>query len=145
MKSDSLIVGKWEATDFFTSVPVDENKDEIKNTNLKEEVECIAMEINFRSNGALSIESTNMTYDISFENGEVILKPKGCEGEIQNGKWSINENSTLLFIEFNSSTNENPDVSNIDIELTNKQLILKDMVYEEGENPITYSIKFKRK
>ncbi|MEN8118286.1 MAG: hypothetical protein ABFS16_14970 [Bacteroidota bacterium] len=144
-ESDSPIVGSWEAISFVTSKPVDENEDGIKNTDLKKELDCIAMDIDFNAKGDINIETTQVKYDISVENGEVIVKPSGCGVENKNGTWDINKLNTKIYLEFIFDESQEPDRVTIDIELTEQQLVLKDMIYEEGDFPITYTVEFKRK
>lgn len=143
-KSDSILVGEWEATTFTTSVPVDENMDGIKDTDLKKEMDCVSMKARFLSNGKFSLESTNVTYDISIINGEVVLTPKGCGVEVETGVWSINQSSTMLYLEFTVDGKNESTPLDISINLSDDKLVFKDLFYDEDTQIITYTVEFKR-
>jgi len=143
-KIDSLITGKWEAVNFTTSVPVDENGDGIENTDLTKEMSCVSMHANFSSNGKFTLESTNVTYDITYVDGKVVLKPSGCGVQTEKGTWNMNETSTMLFLEFIIDGKDEPEPVDINIELSENRLVLKDLFYEETEETITYTIEFER-
>lgn len=142
--SNDPLVGTWEATSFITSVPVDENGDGVKNTDLMEEVGCISMRCGFGINGSVSIESSHMTYEIDIVDGKVVMTPKGCEASTERGTWTVNDAYTQLAIDFVLDGSGALNSVSIDITLTESQLIMKDMVYEEGEEPVLYTIEFKR-
>lgn len=142
---DTPIVGRWEAISFITSEPVDENLDGNKNTDLSKELDCIAMTINFSASGKISIETNEVTYEITTVDGEVVVVPNGCSPITENGTFSLNDASTKLFIDFVvEGTNETTPVT-IDISLSDNQLTLKDLIYEENPNTITYTVELKKK
>ena len=141
----SPLVGKWEGISFTTSAPVDENKDGIAHTNLKEEMECVSMEAGFSSGGNFTITSTEDTYDIEIVNSEVVLTFKGCSDAEENGRWSLNENNTMLYLEFKIPGNPEPVFVDVQIELAENQLVMKDLLYSDDEKLITYSVIFSRK
>ena len=141
---NSPINGKWEAFSFITSVPVDDNQDGVKNTDLKKEMECVAMEANFSSNGKFTLESTDITYDVAVVDGSVVLTPTGCGIQTENGNWSLNESSTILFLEFKVEGNPETTSVNVNIDLSENQLVFKDLLYKEKPELISYTIEFKR-
>ena len=143
-KIDSVINGKWEAVSFTTSAPVDENMDGIKNTDLKKEMDCVTMKANFSSNGDFTLESTDVTYDITYVDGEVVLNPTGCGVQTEKGTWSVNESTTVLFLEFKVDGRDETTPVNVSIELSENRLVLKDLFYKEDLETITYTIEFKR-
>ena len=142
---DSLLVGTWDANSFITSEPVDENGDGIKNIDLKKEMECVAMVVDFSSRGEFSIESTDAIYDFNYVDGKLVLEQKGCGVQHEKGNWNINASSTKLFLEFIIDGNDQANLVEVNIELTESLFIMKDLVFDEGENTITYTVEFARK
>lgn len=142
---DSPLVGRWEAISFITSEPVDENMDGIKNSDLAKELDCIAMTIDFSASGKISIETNEVTYEITTVDGEVVVLPNGCGPITEHGTFSLNDASTKLFVDFIvEGSNETTPVT-IDISLSDNQLILHDLIYEENPNTITYTVELKKK
>lgn len=143
---NSPLVGKWEGVSFTTSQPVDENMDGTAHTDLTEEMECVKLEASFSASGNFTISSAEDTYDIDIVNGEVILTHTGCSNFEENGSWNVNETNTELYLEFKVAGN--PEVTFVDvrIELSENQLIMKDLFYNEiDEEIITYTVIFARK
>ena len=143
-KMDSLLVGNWEAITFTASIPVDENMDGIKNTDLKKEMDCVSMNVSFSANGKFILESTNVTYDISIVDGEVILSPNGCGVETERGTWDLNPSSTILYLEFMIEGKDKTTLLDVDIDLLENKLVLKDLFYDEDTEIVTYTVEFKR-
>jgi hypothetical protein len=143
-KIDSYINGQWEAVSFTTSEPVDENMDGVKNTDLKLEMDCVTMNANFSSDGNFTLESTDVTYDITYVDGKVVLKPTGCGVQTEKGTWSVNESTTVLFLEFKVEGKDETTAVDVNIELSENRLVLKDLFYKEDTETITYTIEFKR-
>ncbi len=144
-KTESELTGNWEAVKFTTSIPVDENLDGIKNTDLKQEMDCVSMKANFSSNRKFTLESTDITYDITIVDGKVVLTPKGCGVQNENGTWAINDASTILMLDFIVAGKEETSSLDIAIELSKNKLILKDLFFKEEDSAtITYTVEFQR-
>jgi hypothetical protein len=141
---DSPLVGHWEATSFTASEPIDDNGDGIKNTDLIKELECISMAIDFSSKGKVSIETTEVTYDFTSVDGNLVLTPKGCGPLTEKGTWNNNDASTQLFIDFIVEGSTETTSLTIDISVTENRLVLKDLIFEESPKRITYTVELKK-
>lgn len=141
---NSPLTGTWEGVSFTASEAVDENQDGVAHTDLKEENDCVSMEAEFTSHGRFSITSSDISYDISIVNGEVVLTPKGCVSTTESGHWSLDANATMLILEFDIEGKDDPTVVNIQIELSDQNLVMKDLLYSE-DPPITYTVEFHKK
>lgn len=142
---DSLLVGNWEGISFTTSVPVDENNDGEKNTDLKQEMDCISMEAEFTAAGRFSLVSTDATYDIEIVNGEVVLVPTGCTNITETGHWTLNSRSTLLQLGFSIPGKDEPTLVDVPIELTENRLVMKDLFFSDDEGLVTFTVEFRRR
>lgn len=143
---NSPLVGKWEGISFTASAPVDENMDGIAHTDLTEEMECAMMNASFSSSGSFTITSAEDTYDIDIVDGEVVLTHTGCSNVEEKGTWDINETNTMLYLEFKVAGNPESTIVEINIELSDNQLIMKDLFYSENdEELITYTVIFSKK
>jgi len=142
---NSLLPGKWVSVSFTTSVPVDENADGTANTDLSLEMDCLSMEAEFTSRGNFSITSTDVTYEIEFVNGEVVLFPTGCGSYTEKGNWNIDAASTLLSLEFEVAGNPQTTAIDVQIDLTDNSLIMKDLLYSEDSVRITYAVEFRKR
>ena len=143
---DSPLVGKWEGISFIASAPVDENMDGIAHTDLTEEMECAMMNASFSGGGSFTITSAEDTYDIDIVDGEVVLTHTGCSDVQEKGSWITNEINTLLYLEFKVPGNPESTLVEVEIELTDDQLIMKNLFYSENdEEIITYTVVFARK
>lgn len=140
---NSPLTGEWTAVSFTTSEPVDENQDGVAHTDLKQENACVSMEADFTTHGRFSITSGDAAYKVEIVDGKVVLIPDGCTSTTETGHWSLNENSALLFLEFDIPGKEEPTLVEVKIELTEKRLVMKELLY--SENPlITYSVEFRK-
>ena len=141
----SPLVGDWEGISFITSAPVDENGDGTAHTDLNEEMDCVSMEASFHASGNFSITSYEATYDIDIVDGEVILTPKGCSSIDENGHWTLDDSNTALYLEFNVPGKDDPTLIEIEIELSDQRLLMKNLFFSEnGEEVITYTVEFRR-
>lgn len=140
---DSPLVGNWKGVRFTASEPVDENGDGNTHTDLKKEMDCVSMEAKFTGKGNFTITSTDATYDIQIVNGEVVLIPTGCSSIDETGKWSLNANDTLLFLEFKIQGKDEPTIVEVQIELSARSLLMKDLLFND-DGSITYSVEFEK-
>ena len=140
----SPIVGNWEGISFTASMPVDENGDGTAHINLKEEMDCVAMEAGFTARGNFSITSYEATYDIDIVDGEVILTPSGCSSIDESGHWTLNDASTILYLEFIVAGKDEAALVEVSVDLSDQQLIMKDLPFGD-DGSITYTVEFKRK
>ena len=62
---------------------------------------------------------------------KLFLAHTGCSDVQEKGSWSINEINTLLYLEFKVPGNPESTLVEVEIELTNDQLIMKDLFYSE--------------
>jgi len=143
-EDDSPLVGKWDAVSFMASEAVDENGDGVTNIDLSEEIDCVAMEASFTAAGRFSIISSDATYDVQIVDGKVILVPTGCASTTETGHWTLNENSTILSLEFDIAGKEESYQMEIQIDLSNDWLVLKDLPYSD-DGSITYTVEFQKK
>lgn len=141
---DSPLTGEWEGVSFIASEPVDENGDGEAHTDLLQEIECVSMKAEFTSHGRFSIISTDASYDVQIVNGEVVLIPNGCTGTTETGHWTLNDNSTVLSLEFDIPGKDEPTLVEINIELSATRLVMKDLLFSE-DPLITYSVEFEKK
>lgn len=144
-QNDLLLVGEWEGTRFTTSVPVDENLDGVKNTDLKLEMSCISMEAVFSSAGKFILHSTDPTYDVQVVNGQVVLTPTGCNLLTETGRWRLNEETLQLHLDFDAQGNNNRAALDVEIELSETLLVLKNLFYSDEDELITFSVEFRSK
>ncbi len=117
-ESETPLVGDWEAISFTTSEPVDENGDGTSHTDLYEEMDCVLMEASFTSRGNFTTTSFDANYDIDIVDGEVILTPTGCTPFDENGKWSLNDTETTLYLEFQVPGKDDPTLVEVQVEIT---------------------------
>ncbi len=143
-ENDSPLVGKWNAVSFMASEAVDENGDGETNIDLSEEIDCVAMEASFTAAGRFSIISSDATYDVQIVDGKVVLVPTGCSSTTETGHWTTNESSTILYLEFDIAGKEDPYLMEIQIEVSNDWLVLKDLSYSD-DGSITYTVEFEKK
>lgn len=141
---NSPLVGEWTGISFTTSVPVDVNQDGVANTDLMQEMNCVSMEAKFTGSGNFSIISTDETYDISFVDGKVVLTPTGCGSYTEIGNWSLNDASTQLSLEFTIAGKDEPTIVDVQIDLTDQILVMKDLFYDDDSLLITYSVEFRK-
>lgn len=142
-ESETPLTGDWEAISFTTSEPVDENGDGTSHTDLYEEMECVMMEASFTPRGNFTTTSFDATYDIDIVDGEVILTPTGCTPIDENGKWSLNDNETTLFLEFNVPGKDDPTLVEVQVEISAQRLVLKDLWFSD-DGSITYRVEFRK-
>ena len=140
---NSPLVGNWNGISYTTSAPVDENMDGTAHTDLKQEMECVSIKASFTSRGNFTITSAEDTYDIDIINGEVILTHTGCSSYEENGTWSLNESNTLLYLEFEIPGNPETTLVEVQIELSENHLVMKNLDYSE-DGSITYTVEFER-
>jgi hypothetical protein len=141
---NSPLVGKWKGIEFTASVAVDENGDGVKNTDLKKELDCISMDLDFGGGGSVKIATTQVIYDVTVENGEVIITPKGCGEDIKRGTWEVNEAHTLLQFEFVFDASQEPDRVTVQMELTGNRLVLRNLIYADVEPPVFYTVELEK-
>ncbi|WP_167611377.1 DUF5004 domain-containing protein [Maribellus sediminis] len=142
-ESETPLAGDWEAISFTTSEPVDENGDGTSHTDLFEEMDCVMMEASFTSRGNFTTTSFDATYDIDIVDGEVILTPTGCTPIDENGKWSLNDTETTLFLEFNVPGKDDPTLVQVQVEISAQRLVLKDLWFSD-DGSITYRVEFRK-
>lgn len=140
---NSPLNGEWTAVSFITSEPVDENQDGVANTDLKLENDCVSMKADFTSRGRFSIVSSDAAYKVEIIDGKVVLIPDGCTSTSETGHWSLNENSTLLLLEFDIPGKDEPTLVEVKIELTDQRLVMKELPYNNGGS-ITYTVEFEK-
>lgn len=143
-EAETPLVGDWEGISFTTSEAVDENSDGTSHTDLYEEMDCVSMTASFTARGNFTFTSTDATYDIDIINGEVVLTPTGCTPIDETGKWSLNDAETILYLEFSVPGKDDPTIIEVQIELSDQKLILKDLWFAD-DGSITYAVEFKRK
>lgn len=141
---NSPLVGTWQGVSYFASEPVDENMDGESHSDLTEEMDCVSMEAEFTSSGRFSITAYDATYDVQVINGEVVLIPTGCDSTTENGSWSMNETSSVLYLEFEISGKDDPFLVEIQIELSDQRLVMKNLPFSD-DGSITYTVEFARK
>lgn len=141
---DTLLPGKWVGVSFTTSAPVDENLDGTANTDLTLEMDCLSMEAEFTPRGNFSITSTDVTYEVEIVNGEVVLVPTGCGSYTETGKWTLDAASTLLSLAFEVAGNPQTTTVDVQIDLSDDALIMKDLLYSQDSVKITYAVEFRK-
>lgn len=142
--NNSSLTGNWVGVSFTTSIPVDENHDGTANTDLTREMDCLSMEAEFTTHGNFSITSTDVSYEVEIVNGEVVLVPTGCGSYTETGGWSLDAASTLLSLEFEVAGNPETTTVDVQIDLSNDKLIMKNLLYSEDSVRITYSVEFNK-
>jgi len=140
---NSPLTGEWMAVSFTTSEPVDENQDGVAHTDLKQENDCVSIEADFTTHGRFSIISSDAAYKIEIVDGKVVLIPDGCTSTTETGHWSLHEDSTLLFLEFDIPGKDEPTLVEVKIELTEQRMVMKELPYSE-DPLITYSVEFRK-
>ncbi len=99
---DSDIVGEWDLKSLITEDPVDLNQDGESSTNLLAETDCFDP-VWIRFNGDKTFSSVN--YSMEFkkgEDGDEFI----CKGRTtQNGEWSLNNNTLILYVWSNGALN----------------------------------------
>jgi len=140
---NSPIVGDWEGISFTTSIPVDENGDGTAHVNLEEEMDCVAMKAGFTARGNFSITSYEASYNIDIVDGEVILTHTGCSSIDETGNWTLNDASTVLYLEFIVAGKNEPTLVEVSVDLSDRQLIMKNLPFSE-DGSVTYTIEFER-
>ncbi|HPF50697.1 MAG TPA: hypothetical protein PK335_03935 [Draconibacterium sp.] len=140
---DSPLVGTWQGLSYIASEPVDENGDGEAHADLSEEMDCVLIEAEFTSQGNFLLTSSDATYDVQIIAGKVVLVPTGCTSTSENGSWTLNETSDVLHLQFEIAGNDEPYLMDIQIELSQQQLIMKDLPYND-DGSITYTVKFEK-
>ncbi len=141
---NSPLVGTWKGVSYTASEAVDENMDGESHADLTEEMDCVSMEAEFSSSGQFSITSSDATYDVQVINGEVVLIPTGCDSTTETGSWSMNETSSVLYLEFEISGKDEAFLVEIQIELSEQRLVMKNLPFSD-DGKITYTVEFARK
>jgi len=140
---NSPLNGKWRGISYIASEPVDENMDGEAHADLSEEIDCVLIEAEFTSRGHFSLTSSDATYDVQIINGEVVLVPKGCTSTSENGSWTLNETSTVLYLEFDIPGKDEPYLMEVQIDLSEQHLVMKDLPYKD-DGSITYTVEFEK-
>jgi hypothetical protein len=102
------------------------------------------MKASFTARGNFTITSSEATYNIDIIDGELLLTPTGCTTTNEIGKWSLNDASSVLYLEFDISGKDDPTSVEVQIELSDQKLVLKNLPFSK-DGSITYTVEFKRK
>ena len=140
---NSPLNGKWRGVSYIASEPVDENMDGEANADLSQEIDCVSIEAEFTSHGHFSLTSSDATYDVQIIDGKAVLVPTGCTSTSENGNWTLDETSTVLYLEFNIPGKDEPYLMEVQIELSEQQLVMKDLPYKD-DGSITYTVEFEK-
>ena len=127
-KTEKSIIGTWKSTKVTTSVPIDINKDGIKNTDYLKEVKgCWEYTFDFLENGNLHLK---IKYSPEDEYGNVDINE--CFPEDLIGTWEVNDSSTKLYIQFTegfnygSTMNIFHDPINAGVSISDNQLFINE-------------------
>jgi len=140
---DSPLVGTWQGLSYIASEPVDENGDGVAHADLSEEMNCVLIEADFTSEGNFSLTSSDATYDVQIVDGKVVLVPTGCTSTSETGSWTLNETSDVLHLAFEVAGKDEPYLMDIQIVLSEQQLIMNDLPYND-DGTITYTVEFQK-